>query len=1841
MAGNRPIDEKIVAMKMDNSDLVKKAAETTSIFGKLTNALNKIPGVNLGRTVKDLGDIQRVTNRTDLEGLARSVESVSNRFSAMGIMATTALVNISNRAVNAGIALSKSLGPDQIADGFREYEMKMGSIGTMLANTEWYGGNLKEVKATLGELNEYADKTIYSFSEMTSSVGRFTAAGITLEDSAVAIKGLGNLAAASGSSSLQLNTAMYQMSQALAAGKLNLMDWNSMVNAGMAGKKTQDALLATAKRLGIAVDMSKGFRNSIEQGWLTSRVFLETMKEFGNDATMTEAAQAVRTFTGLMASLKEGIGSGWAETWEHVFGDFNEATKFWTGISKAVNGIFDGMADSRNKLVGDLSRAGAIRNTFTGIGSALTAVGTIFKSIGDAFKEAFPPVNIAKITALTMSFRSFTAGLIMSNETADKVKTVFKGIFSIFSAVGAVIKTVVGAIFSMIPSFEGLNLGILDMLARFSEMTIEFSNYIKSAETLGKIHDFLMSIFTPLGALLVVLGNGFSNLGETISEVWSILSKGKVSDSGPWAEDSNIVGVLLSMKAGFESFGETLSNLNISMEGISGMFTKFFDTIGNGWNWFKEQMSGIGEFFAGIFKGLEENQGFILAGGGLVGLGAIIWRVWTVFSGFSDFLNGMSEGLEQLGESIGAIKWSMHANSMLAVAVSLGIMAVSLKILQGIKWTEMGPALNGLLFSLAGMVGALAVISHYNIAGTMGAALTLVAVGGAVILIASALKRLSDLKPEEIGKGLLGLLGIMGTLSLSVTLMSKFGGKVIGTSALQFIALATSIHIMVAAINSIAKIEPENLKKGLVVIGSILIAIAAFSQLTSGTGLAKTSVGLLLMSAALNALIIPIATLGLMPHDMVAKGLTLMAISLFAMVAAVNLMNPATSMAAGVAITLLAGALNMLVVPLFAFSKMSWEGIWKGLAGVGGSMLLLAGAAALFGVAAPLMLPGAIIIAALGVAALAAGAGMALFGKGLIMLATLSVGAVAAIVGGIGSLITGMVLLLPAATDLFTKIMTSINEVLVRNIPKLVDSFARLILAIMNKIVQYMPKFIDTGAKIITNFLDGIARNAPKVIESATNLIITLINALSNAIRDNRTTMIDSMGELLGEIVILVVEAGAEMITALFGWIPGVKAAAGNIGKITEKYIRENFKAKEVGEDKGKDYSSGVLAKKGDAEKAGEELGKASKKGAEKTDLKKSGEDKGKEFAEGLGGSFNIVKKAATLMASATDEGIRERLDIRSPGRVPHKLGEYAGEGFANGVESKREKALREANYLGMYTAEGISKGAEKKKKSVKKSGESLAEAAKDGFNEEMEKADYRLEMGEINSDKYIAELEKIKRTYSKYPDMVREVNLKIKKAEEDALKDKEEVEKAKLEAVRKRFEAEKNLISDRKYYNNISLLQELVSWQTIMNKYKKGTEERKEAEREVYRLKNEINQKLIAINEDYTTKVQDANKRLIEGERALNEEYDRALRDRTDALRGFMGIFDEVQKPGEETGKKLLDNLKGQVFTFAQWTRNLDKLAKKGIDPMLLEELRKMGPQAANQIAALTTLTDSELKDYSNTWKLKNQLAREEAVDELKGLKDDTVNKISELRKETAKELETYKIEWINKIREIRFGTSNEFVGINTSMTQIGKDVIKGLMDGMKSMEGPLKTEAKKIADTVSTTIKNALKIKSPSRVTMGLGKYVGEGLAIGISKNVGQVADSAKSLALTAKDSLNNFLEGFKLPDGGNELHFKAVIDYTQFDSNRFGIQPIRVSPDTSLTNGLAYATSVGIRQNGDKMSRTNPSTNGNEVVGSTIKQPIIIQSVLNGRIIAEETFGDTNQLLNSRANLDYIMG
>ncbi|TYR75586.1 hypothetical protein FZC79_10490 [Rossellomorea vietnamensis] len=528
-------------------------------------------------------------------------------------------------------------------------------------------------------------------------------------------------------------------------------------------------------------------------------------------------------------------------------------------------------------------------------------------------------------------------------------------------------------------------------------------------------------------------------------------------------------------------------------------------------------------------------------------------------------------------------------------------------------------------------------------------------------------------------------------------------------------------------------------------------------------------------------------------------------------------------------------------------------------------------------------------------------------------------------------------------------------------------------------------------------------------------------------------------------------------------------------------------------------------------------------------DLKEIGKDIIRGLVKGIGSMAGSIMEKVEELASNIPKWAKKILGIHSPSRVMRdEVGKEIGAGLAQGMDDSQ--------------------------KEVEKSAEELAKSA---FEASKKFVDERKYYNEMSLEGELKAWQRVQKQYKKGTDQRKEADREVYRLKKEIIKKQEELE---LQA----FNKSKEYISDKKHYNKLSLQEELSTWERVMVRYEEGTEIRKQAEKEVYRVKKEINDKLIAINQEYSNKVKDTNDKMIQQEKALTEEYQKTLNSRAGSLYSFAGIFDEVKIDMEVTGQDLINNLKGQVVTFEEWATNIESLAKRGIGEGLLSELRELGPKAAAEIKALTTLSDEELAAYEEIWAKKHKLANEQATKELEGMRKETAIQIKELRSDSEKQLEALKVEWIDKIKGIKEGTKDEF----TDMKSIGKNAVEGLIDGMGSMMGELVGQSKAIAETVQKAIKEALDINSPSRVTTWMGEMIGEGLQTGMNNSLRGIQNMSEKLALAT------------------------------------------IPSKTSLTHQM------------------------NEIQSSSTmkpEQPIIIQSVLDGKIVAESTYTHNKRKLH----------
>ncbi|SPU37920.1 phage tail tape measure protein, TP901 family [Lysinibacillus capsici] len=512
----------------------------------------------------------------------------------------------------------------------------------------------------------------------------------------------------------------------------------------------------------------------------------------------------------------------------------------------------------------------------------------------------------------------------------------------------------------------------------------------------------------------------------------------------------------------------------------------------------------------------------------------------------------------------------------------------------------------------------------------------------------------------------------------------------------------------------------------------------------------------------------------------------------------------------------------------------------------------------------------------------------------------------------------------------------------------------------------------------------------------------------------------------------------------------------------------------------------------------------------------------------GFGSMAEAVWKKAESVAGSIETAIRKKLNTHSPSRVMIAVGQDIGEGLAIGIDSTQERnenAMKELGQLIINATKAnqaevtkIADEAEKKRSKIQ------ADAAK-------KKLDIEKKLG--------VDLQKANNTSSsrkkgptandtlRVQQLKETANAKLVKLEQDTqeklkkINDKATADMVKKEekAASERLTVIKRFIDDKKSTDELSLVTEAHILEESLKLFKDGTKEKIDIQKMYKKVTESIQKEEESINKTYLDNVKKLNDDYIKEEERLTKVYEDEFKKRRDSYYSFAGLFDEVAQR-DVSGSALISALQSQVTAFEDWQKNIANLASKGINEGLLAELQEMGPKAGAEIAALNTLTEEQLAEYTELWKTKNEQARTQAETELTGLKQNTEKQINDLRLKTADQLRVYQTEWRNSMIALKGSVKTEM----EEMPNIGVFAVSGLIDGMMSKKVELMNAAQTLAAIVTSAFTGALDIHSPSRVMKGYGINIGEGLILGINEMVGKVAGATKRLAKTVTDGTVN---------------------------------------------------------------------------------------------------------------------
>lgn len=1171
-----------------NLDELTKVTEKQSIWQKFGNVLSTV-GKGIGNFISkiDMGDkISKLGFSFDkasegASGLEKSVETVSRGFSALGVIGATVLANITNSAVNAGKNLIKSFAIDPITDGFGEYELKMDSIQTILTNTARHGTTLGDVNKALNELNEYSDKTIYNFAQMTDNIGKATAAGLSLDDSVTFVKGMSNAAAGFGVDANRMAGATYQMTQALASGVVQLQDWRSLEQAGMGGELMQEEMYKAAESMGVFVDRSIPFRDSLKSGWLTSEIFIAAMKKMANDPSLLKAATEVTSFTKLLGTLKEQVGSGWAQSFEYIFGNKEQSTKLWTGLSESLGEIINKSAEARNKVLEFWNVNGGRDAVIKGLGNVFTSLGKVLGSVKEAFQEVFPPMTGKKLVEISNKFKDFTEKIKINDEAAGKIKDVFKGVFSVFDTVkDSVVDLAKGfsPLGDVIGKIGSICLTVASSIGKFAtnlSQAIQKSGLFKTVASglstaftwIGDALNSFEGIFTTFSSYISNLdfskafgfiGKGFKGIGKIIKPVADGI--GKALGSIDFGTIMNVIKtgsflkVLQTLKGTFEEVGGIA-------ESAKGIFSSF---KGIGKN-VKETLNGIREALQAWQQDLEAKT--LLKIAGAIGILTIAILALATIDGKSlaKSLAGLGVIFAELALAYGAIVKmgsvkGLAGNagisaSLIAMSVAMLILAGALKVLSTIDIGEMITGIVGLTAVLGTMMIAIKAFDgkHKNLSKT---ATGLIIFGAALAVMAGALKLLGSIDAETLGGGLVALAGVLIELEAFLA-VAKYGNLSVTTATGVFI-LAGALVVLQHALSEFGKIDKNVILTGVAAMAGVLTLVGLFSKFSgSGTGMITTAAGLAAMSAALLVMSVSLKSLGAIQWETIGRGLTAMAAGLTILGVAAALMSGGKLILLGAGIGVMSASLLLLGVALKSMAGMSWEEIGRGLTALAGSLAVLAVAmyamsGALVGAAAMVVMAGALAILTPQLLLLGQ---MSLSGVGIMILALAGAFTVLGLAGLVLTPVVPVLIGLAAAVALLgvgcvaagvglTAVGTGLGL-----IGAAVGGSGLLIVEFLRQLINLLPQMGKKAAEAFVNFVAALASSVPQLVTGFTAIITALLTAIGTLIPQIVQTALDiavAFAKGLSQAIPQLVTAGMELVA---GVLEGIAA---NIGRIVE-----------------------------------------------------------------------------------------------------------------------------------------------------------------------------------------------------------------------------------------------------------------------------------------------------------------------------------------------------------------------------------------------------------------------------------------------------------------------------------------------------------------------------------------------------------------------------------------------------------------------------------------------------------------------------------------------------------------
>jgi hypothetical protein len=1292
---SQEVDSRVVEMRFDNANFEKNTKQTISTIDRLMEKL-QFKGAEKG-----FEKLDAAAENVDFATMQTSLDRLESKFSNLNIVATTALVNITNKFVDAGEKLVKSLSIDQVASGWDKYTEKTSNVQTIMNAT---GKSIDQVNGYLNKLMWYSDETSYSFSEMTSALSQMTAAGGNIDKMIPMIMGIANATADAGKTGFAFQSTIRNLTQSYSAGHLQLQDWKSLNLMGTATKALKQELIDTAVELGVIKEGEvtiASFESSLQKKWANTEVMEKTFAKYASmmeaayeltqknpGMTSSEAleqlkgqygelaeraalaAQQATSFAQAIDSTKDAVSSKWMGVFETIFGNKEEATDTWTELANRLYDIFvppiealnerlkDGLNSGWNKLLENELGDQADVYAYTMEQVALASGAITEKQISDAgsFGEAIKQGGI--------SADLLKKGLDEAQASAEKMLTLSDAELKARGLEREEIEKQASA-------FEELN-------QKVQNGTLDLEGYSKQIRELsGREHlmQSLWNLMDAVSAIVKPIHEAFQDIfppktGEEIKSFaqWldSITKKLIISDDTAKKIKTTAEGVFSALRVG----KDILEGIISGMVRVLNLTKPLADIL-------LDAASAAGEFASEITKGLHPLDtigtwvtNFVDAAAPvLYSFGSVADKI------FMQFAQGAKEAFNEFDPE--------KLNQFILGGMGASMLVSIKEFFESIK--SIGSSAKDVVGGIKDCIESLGeAIDAWKSAKKAD---TMMTIAKAVALMAGSLAVLSMVKADRLGAAIGALTVTFGELLGVMAVMTQLTKNVqslkLSVLAGGMVAVSAAVLVLSGALKVISTIDSDKLLGSVVALGGVMAELTLVAGILSRDGgrFTKGAAGMIAFAAGIRILASSVKALGGLSVTALAKGIAGVGALCAELVVAAKLMNGTKfGIGKGTGFVLMAASMEILQDAVAKFGEMDNEAVVRGLTSIGGALVIF--------VAAMNLLKGG-IGSAISLTMMAAAVNLLVpafqglgnlsweaIGKGLLTIvgAFVVLGGAAVILSPVTPVIVALSLSLSAlALSLGALLALSSAANFVQNLASSLSLlnglnfqvFLNGIKALAWTLVEFIAGVFQGLAEVASSLVTSIA----KIIKAICDAIILAAPSIGQALYVLGTTVIDTVVSLTEYIWEKIEPALNDLWTKFTTW-------AGSHNPLDPK----NW----GGQDKGVSAQTFVLPfadildelKNGDSMMAG---------------IYQAFAGIGKNASEGMKeGQLDGKKEAADAseeVANAVIETSKTTFDSHSPSRVMAELGRYVTVGLAEGIADPSALAQAKANMLNVASS--------------------------------------------------------------------------------------------------------------------------------------------------------------------------------------------------------------------------------------------------------------------------------------------------------------------------------------------------------------------------------------------------------------------------------------------------------------------------------------------------------------------------------------------------------------------------